>query len=250
MNDKDIDELYRENESMRQQLASVEAERDAANTKARSYEDQLVYISNFLRKDARDVRGSGEHSIATLVSQEFAALEQQLAESRAECERIRKWHDESFKSYLERTAAEVATWPAWKQNALGTIGASAEQEKTKMTIPAPTSSDLKRDAEADYEPSNVDYSDFSTESRRRWIRRAIAAEKRADEAERQRDSVSEQNTELERACFSDSQTIAALKVERDELAKRLVTMREAIRESAKRLEEIVCTVEPDRGVVS
>lgn len=68
-------------------LIAMREELDRLRTSHRECEDQLVYISNFLKKDARDVRGDGQHTIAALVSQEFADLERQLAESRAECER-------------------------------------------------------------------------------------------------------------------------------------------------------------------
>lgn len=71
-------------------IIAMREELDRLRASHRECEDRLVYISNFLKKDARDVRGDGSHTIATLVSQEFADLEKQLAESRAECERLRK----------------------------------------------------------------------------------------------------------------------------------------------------------------
>lgn len=52
-------------------------------------EQQLIEISAFLKKDARHVVGNCEHTIAALVKQEFAALERDLTEARAEAERLK-----------------------------------------------------------------------------------------------------------------------------------------------------------------
>lgn len=89
---------------LERQLAEAQAELERIALRQRDDEGQLCRISRYLAKDARHVEGGGEHSISTLVEQEFSRLQAENTALRAELRQFR----EALSEFSTQQAARAA----------------------------------------------------------------------------------------------------------------------------------------------